>query len=157
MSRASSGSVLAMTPVASFTFAVLLSWWSNTSFKSPIIAGSVLILIGDILYAIAFDFKSVGLVLTGRLLFGIGGARAVLRRFIADFVYLHALTKYCAAFVAASALGLALGPGLSSILSLIPPFTMFNGSVTFNNFTGPAWVSSIIWIFFIVVICFLFK
>lgn len=66
MSRASSGNVLAMTPVASFTFAVLLSWWSNKSFKSPIIAGSVLILFGDIFYALAYDFNSVGLLLTGR-------------------------------------------------------------------------------------------
>lgn len=66
MTRASSGNVLAMTPVASFTFAILLSWWSNKSFKSPIIAGTMLILIGDVLYAVAYDSKSVGLLLTGR-------------------------------------------------------------------------------------------
>ena len=81
----------------------------------------------------------------------------MLRRFIADFVFLHALTKYCAAFVAASALGLALGPGLSSILSLIPPFTVLSGNISFNEFTGPAWCSTLIWMVFIIVICFLFK
>lgn len=66
LSRSSSGTVLAMTPLASLTFAVLLSWWSNYSFKSPLIAGSVLILLGDILYALAYDFNSLALLLTGR-------------------------------------------------------------------------------------------
>ena len=65
-----------------------------------------------------------GFLILVRFLFGIGGARAVLRRFIADYVYFSALTKYCAAFVAASALGLALGPGLSSLISFIPDFTL---------------------------------
>ena len=66
MSKASSGNVLAMTPVASFTFAILLSWWSNKSFKQPIIAGTMLILLGDVLYAMAYDSKSVVMLLTGR-------------------------------------------------------------------------------------------
>ena len=55
-----------MTPVASFSFAILLSWWSNKSFKQPIIAGTMLILLGDVFYAVAYDSKSVALLLTGR-------------------------------------------------------------------------------------------
>lgn len=81
----------------------------------------------------------------------------MLRRFIADFVFLHALTKYCAAFVAASALGLALGPGLSSLLALVPHFSLLGGNITFNEFTGPAWISSILWMAFLLVLIFLFK
>jgi hypothetical protein len=66
-----------MTPVASIMFAFLLSWWSNYSFKRPLLFGCIMILLGDFFYSIAYDFKSIHFLLLGRFLFGIGGARAV--------------------------------------------------------------------------------
>lgn len=68
-----------------------------------------MITIGNLFYAIAYDYNSIVLLLIGRFVFGMGGARAVNRRYIADYVSLKALTKYSAAFVAASAIGLAAG------------------------------------------------
>jgi hypothetical protein len=46
------------------------------------------------------------MVLVGRLLIGLGGARGVNRRYIADTVPVHARTFFSAAFVAVGAVGM---------------------------------------------------
>lgn len=154
-SRSMSGALMAMTPVASIIFAFLLSWWSNFSFKSPLIFGCFMIVIGNVLYAIAYDLNSLTLLLIGRFLFGIGGARAVNRRYVADFVSMQAMTKYCSYFVAAGALGLAVGPGLATFLAMIPDFTFMG--LTFNEFTIPGFISVGIWIIFTFVMIKVFR
>ena len=146
---------MAMTPVASIIFAFMLSWWSNYSFKHPLIFGCVMILLGNIFYAIAYDLNSLTMLLIGRFLFGIGGARAVNRRYIADFVSMQSMTKYCSYFVAAGSLGLAVGPGLATFIAMIPDFTYMG--LTFNEFTIPGFVSVFIWIIFSVVMIKVFK
>jgi MFS family permease len=50
------------------------------------------------------------MVLVGRLLIGLGGARGVNRRYIADTVPVHTRTFFSAAFVAVGAVGMAFGP-----------------------------------------------
>ena len=115
-SKSTSGTIMAMTPIASISFAVVLSYWSNYSYKHPLLFGCCMILAGNILYSIAYDFDSIWVLLLGRFMFGIGGARAVNRRYIADFVSIKVMTKYCAAFVAMGAMGLAIGPGIASAL-----------------------------------------
>lgn len=48
-----------------------------------------------------------------------GGARAINRRYISDHVPVKQLTSASAAFVSASALGMAVGPALAGLLSRI--------------------------------------
>jgi len=50
-------------------------------------------------------------------LFRLGGARAINRRYISDHVPVKQLTSASAAFVSASALGMAVGPALAGVLS----------------------------------------
>ena len=146
---------MAMTPIASIIFAFLLSWWSNISFKHPLLFGCVMIIIGNLFYTIAYDYNSITLLLIGRFLFGIGGARAINRRYLADYVSLESMTKYCSAFVAMGGLGLAIGPGLASILSYIPNFTYLG--FTFNEFTIPGFFSVVVWIIFSLIMWKCFK
>jgi MFS family permease len=47
----------------------------------------------------------------------LGGARAINRRYISDHVPVKQLTSASAAFVSASALGMAVGPALAGALS----------------------------------------
>jgi len=47
----------------------------------------------------------------------LGGARAINRRYISDHVPVKQLTSASAAFVSASALGMAVGPALAGVLS----------------------------------------
>lgn len=46
----------------------------------------------------------------------LGGARAINRRYISDHVPVKQLTSASAAFVSASALGMAVGPALAGLL-----------------------------------------
>ena len=104
---------------------------------------------GNFLYSIAYDLESLTILLMGRFLFGMGGARAVNRRYIADFVSMRAMTKYCAAFVAMGALGLAVGPGFASLLSFIPDFVFLG--LSFNTYTIPGFISLVMWLCFLIV------
>ena len=62
-----------------------------------------------------------------------GAARAVSRRYIADFVSKRERTKASAAFVGSSAMGMALGPLLARLFQSFP--TMHLGPLTFNYIT----------------------
>lgn len=59
-----------------------------------------------------------------------GGARAINRRYICDHVPLKQLTSASAAFISASALGMAVGPALAGLLSRI------NFKVAISHTTG---------------------
>ena len=62
-----------------------------------------------------------------------GAARAVSRRYIADFVSKRERTKASAAFVGSSAMGMALGPLLARLFQSFP--TLHFGPLTFNYIT----------------------
>ena len=154
-SKSLSGAVMALTPIASILFAFCLSYWSNFSFKQPLLFGCAMIIVGNLLYAVAYDLNSLSLLLIGRFLFGMGGARAINRRYIADFVSLKSMTRYCYYFVMMGGLGLAVGPGLASLLSFVPDFTLMGFTV--NEFTLPGILSFFIWIGFAIIIFLKFK
>ena len=150
-SKSMSGVMMAMAPISAGIFGFLFSWWSNYSFKKPLVFGLIMILIGNLCYAAAYELDSLWMLMAGRFLFGIGGARAVNRRYIADFVSLKAMTKYCAYFVAMSALGLVVGPMLASLIAFLPDYKW--NHVELNEYTFPGYLSLIVWIpfsFFII-------
>lgn len=93
--------------------------------------------------------------MAGRLLTGFGGARAVNRRYIADNVPLADRTRVSAEFVAASALGMAAGPGLSALLSFLPDWSA--GFIFFNQMTSPGWLSFVFWGLFLALLVRFFK
>ena len=135
------GLMVGLTPLSANFSTVLYSWWSNFSFRSPMIFGSVCCLIGNLLYFIAYDYKSVTMACLGRLLVGFGGQRAVNRRYIADTVPMERRTKMSIYFVLASAAGQAAGPGIASALSLVN--TEFMG-YTLNFETMPGFIMFVV-------------
>ena len=62
-----------------------------------------------------------------------GAARAVSRRYIADFVSKSGRTKASAAFVGSSALGMALGPLLARLFVSFPEMQV--GPIMLNSIT----------------------
>lgn len=58
-----------------------------------------------------------------------------------------------AAFVSASALGMACGPALAGLLQI--NFKMFN--ITFNQVTLPGWVMTLAWLIYLVWLWISFK
>jgi len=149
-----SGVIVAMTPIAALISAVVYSYWSNFSFKSPLMCSTLLLVIGNLLYGLAWDSEITSLILIGRFVTGLGGCRAVNRRYIADNISVENRTKASAAFVAAGALGMACGPLMASFFSGMNTFLF---GVTLNEMTSPAFFMAFVWVLYGVVLALLFK
>lgn len=83
----------------------------------------------------------------------LGSARAVNRRYISDCVPQKFRMQASAAFVSASALGMACGPALGGFLQT--NFTIYK--LTFNEDTLPGWIMAVAWLIYLVWLCISFK
>ncbi|XP_059651490.1 SPX domain-containing membrane protein At4g22990-like isoform X2 [Cornus florida] len=139
------GAVIGSMAVAQVFSSVYFSAWSNKSYMRPLIFSSVVLLVGNTLYALAYDLNSMYVLLIGRLFCGLGSARAVNRRYISDCVPLKMRMQASAGFVSASALGMACGPALACLLQT--EFKIYN--ITFNDNTLPGWVMALAWLVYL--------
>lgn len=139
------GIIIGAMAVAQVFSSVYFSAWSNRSYFRPLIFSSIVLFVGNTLYALAYDFNSIWVLLIGRLCCGLGSARAVNRRYISDCVPLKIRMQASAAFVSASALGMACGPALAGVLQI--NFKIFN--LTFNQVTLPGWVMAAAWLVYL--------
>ncbi|KAF1899434.1 hypothetical protein Lal_00019562 [Lupinus albus] len=147
------GIVIGAMAVAQVFSSVYFSAWSNKSYFRPLVFSSVVLFLGNILYALAYDLNSIWVLLIGRLLCGFGSARAVNRRYISDCVPLRIRMQASAGFVSASALGMACGPALAGVLQ-----TKFKiWKLTFNQDTLPGWVMAVAWVVYLIWLCINFK
>ncbi|XP_031097892.1 SPX domain-containing membrane protein At4g22990-like [Ipomoea triloba] len=140
------GIVIGSMAVAQVFSSVYFSAWSNKSYFRPLVFSSIVLCIGNALYALAYDMQSLPILLIGRLCCGLGSARAVNRRYISDCVPLKIRMQASAGFVSASALGMACGPALAGLLQ--SNFKIFN--LTFNKETLPGWVMAFGWLIYLV-------
>ncbi|XP_027349380.1 SPX domain-containing membrane protein At4g22990-like isoform X2 [Abrus precatorius] len=147
------GVVIGSMAVAQVFSSVYFSAWSNRSYLRPLIFSSIVLLIGNTLYALAFDMNSLVVLLVGRLFCGLGSARAVNRRYISDCVPLKLRMQASAAFVSASALGMACGPALACLLQT--NFRIYR--FTMNQDTLPGWVMALAWLLYLLWLWMCFK
>ncbi|CAI9274342.1 unnamed protein product [Lactuca saligna] len=110
------GIVIGAMAVAQLFSSVYFSAWSNRSYFRPLIFSSIVLFMGNVMYAMAYDMNSITVLLLGRVFCGLGSARAVNRRYISDCVPLKIRMQASAGFVSASALGMACGPALAENL-----------------------------------------
>lgn len=64
------GVIIGSMAVAQVFSSVYFSAWSNKSYFRPLVFSSIMLFLGNILYALAYDFKSIVILLIGRLLCG---------------------------------------------------------------------------------------
>ncbi|XP_062185255.1 SPX domain-containing membrane protein OsI_17046-like isoform X2 [Phragmites australis] len=147
------GIIIGSMAVAQVFSSVYFSAWSNKSYFRPLVFSSIMLFFGNLLYALAYDLNSLIVLLIGRLLCGLGSARAVNRRYISDCVPLKIRLQASAGFVSASALGMACGPALAGFLQT--KFKIY--WLTFNQSTLPGWVMSIAWLIYLLWLCLTFK
>ncbi|KAL5195258.1 SPX domain-containing membrane protein [Glycine soja] len=147
------GIVIGAMAVAQVFSSVYFSAWSNKSYFRPLVFSSIVLFLGNVMYALAYDLNSIWILIIGRLLCGFGSARAVNRRYISDCVPLKIRMQASAGFVSASALGMACGPALAGLLQT--KFKIFN--ITFNQDTLPGWVMTIAWLIYLVWLWITFK
>ncbi|KAE7997187.1 hypothetical protein FH972_001842 [Carpinus fangiana] len=139
------GVVIGSMAVAQVFSSVYFSAWSNKSYLRPLVFSSIVLLVGNTLYALAYDLNSISVLLIGRLFCGLGSARAVNRRYISDCVPLKLRMKASAGFVSTSALGMACGPAIASLLQM--NFKIYK--VTFNEDTLPGWLMALAWLVYL--------
>ncbi|XP_023908970.2 SPX domain-containing membrane protein At4g22990 [Quercus suber] len=139
------GVVIGSMAVAQLFSSVYFSAWSNRSYLRPLVFSSIVLLVGNTLYALAYDLNSISVLLIGRLFCGLGSARAINRRYISDCVPLKLRMQASAAFVSASALGMACGPALACLLQT--KFKIYK--LTFNEETLPGWLMALAWLVYL--------
>ncbi|PON57499.1 Major facilitator [Parasponia andersonii] len=140
------GVVIGAMAVAQVFSSVYFSAWSNKSYFKPLVFSSIVLFVGNTMYALAYDVNSIWILLLGRLFCGLGSARAVNRRYISDCVPLKIRMQASAGFVSASALGMACGPALAGLLQT--NFKIYK--LTFNQDTLPGWVMAAAWLIYLV-------
>lgn len=64
------GVIIGSMAVAQIFSSVYFSAWSNRSYFRPLLFSSVVLLLGNVLYALAYDLNSLTILLAGRLLCG---------------------------------------------------------------------------------------
>ena len=64
------GVVIGSMAVAQLVSSIYFSAWSNTSYNHPLIFSSIVLLIGNLMYAAAYDLGSLPLLLLGRIFCG---------------------------------------------------------------------------------------
>ncbi|KAH0734250.1 hypothetical protein KY285_009957 [Solanum tuberosum] len=140
------GIVIGAMAVAQVFSSVYFSAWSNRSYFRPLVFSSIVLFVGNVMYALAYDLKSIPVLLIGRIFCGLGSARAVNRRYISDCVPLRIRMQASAGFVSASALGMACGPALAGLLQT--NFKIYK--LTFNQDTLPGWVMAFAWLIYLI-------
>ncbi|KAL3351783.1 hypothetical protein AABB24_020055 [Solanum stoloniferum] len=140
------GIVIGAMAVAQVFSSVYFSAWSNRSYFRPLVFSSIVLFVGNVMYALAYDLKSIPVLLIGRIFCGLGSARAVNRRYISDCVPLRIRMQASAGFVSASPLGMACGPALAGLLQT--NFKIYK--LTFNQDTLPGWVMAFAWLIYLI-------
>lgn len=143
-----------MTPLAAFLSAIPYSMWTNRSFRSPAITSGVLLILGNLLYASAYNLKRIEVALAGRFLVGLGAPKVIVRRYMADTVGVSLRTSVNAAFGMVVAVGSALGPATAVWLNGIfwKREIPFLGTMFFNGLTGPGYLMTSFWIVYTLVV-----
>ncbi len=148
-SEAMSGLIIGLSPAAALVSALVYSIWTNYSFKDPLVAAVFLAVVGNLMYATALQCESPTMLFLGRIVSGLGAPRGIARRYISDHVSQKHRTLASSHFVTASALGLAFGPLVSSVVTYANVNLTYSlGGITLVrmvNVTAPGWIMFVLW------------
>ena len=79
-SDALSGLMIGFSSLFSLVSSIGYSYWTNHTYKQPILFAGVLQTIGNLIYANAYGYQSVSMCLVGRAITGLGAPRIINRR-----------------------------------------------------------------------------
>lgn len=150
---AMSGFLIGMTPLAALISAIPYSIWTNRTFRSPVITSGCMLIIGNLLYASAYNLQDIKFALIGRFFVGLGAPKVIVRRYMADTTPVRLRTSVNAGFGMVVAVGSAMGPATAIWLST----TFFKkdlplvGTIFFNGLTGPGYFMAMLWTCFTIV------
>lgn len=155
-----SGCVIAATHCAAIIFTFIYSNWTNKSYRQPILFSCFIYFIGNLLYSLAGNFMSVGVMTMGRFFIGIGSARVVNRRYLIDHIDKDHILHYSHMYVIMTCAGNLLGPLLSVVLIISlsgVEYSFFGDWIRLNEFTWPVWICNLIWLVFTLFVILFFE
>jgi len=145
---AMSGLLIGMMPWAASISSVFYSYWTNQTFRQPILCSSVLMVTGNLIYGCAYDQKSLGMALVGRFMTGLGAPKCIVRRYMADTTPLIVRTSVNAAFGMMVAVGSAMGPASAVFLDKLKMtfyFKRLDIVIHVNGMTGTGFFMASLW------------
>lgn len=104
-----SGLILGMIPLAAIFCTFFYSYWTNNSYKMPLIFSCISFIVGNLLYSLADNYMSFFIMGLGRFLCGVGSARVVNRRYLIEEVPKELLMHFSITYVVLTCLGMATG------------------------------------------------
>jgi MFS family permease len=141
-------------------------WYTKATFRSALIFSTICPLVGNLVYALAISYKSMGMALGGRILCGFGSAEVLNRQLISTCVSFKHVTRASALFVAFGASGMSIGPLIAAILDSTAgrdvkvdvrlPFTPAGG-IIYDHVTSPAFVMAGLWLAEMIAMILFFK
>ena len=158
-SDAVSGLLIGVSAWSALISAVGYSFWTNYSYKRPIVFAGTLMIIGNLMYSNAYSYQSIYMCLLGRAICGLGAPRVINRRYVADATPFSLRTRSSAAFALMTALGAAVGPGAAILLEMFDfEFQLpVLGKQHFNGMTGPGYVMSFAWSIYTILVLMTFQ
>lgn len=154
MSESFSGVLSSVNWAAAVIFTFIYSYWSNYQFKIPTLVCALFVVLGNFIYFWAYPYQSAWMLVIGRILIGIGGARVINRRYISTYVSLKERTAWNSAYVAGSIIGRGVGPIAAAGLYFVN-YNFFGISINGLNF--PALIMGIIWLIYFILASLYFK
>jgi hypothetical protein len=137
--------------------AIGYSYWTNVSYKAPILFAGCLMVVGNIMYGAADAHHSLTVCLLGRALVGLGAPRVINRRYVADATPFYFRTMASAGFCLATAFGCSFGPAMAIVLDALPAFTILKWrgrSYEWNGLTAPGYFMALLWtIYTVTILC----
>lgn len=114
------GLLKAITPLAAFISTFFYGFLLDGTYTKSYIISFFLLTFGCLCYFLALTTNSVILIVLGRIGIGFGGARVITRKYLSIAVTPESREFWGSALVAATALSITGGPGVSSFLEYLP-------------------------------------
>ena len=160
-SKSMQGFIIGLSPFAALFSALVYSYWTNFSFRRPLLVSILFATVGNLIYGMALQCNKSWMLLLGRFLTGLGAPRGIARRYISDHVSLKHRTLASSHFVTAGALGLAFGPFISSMVTITEVDVVFSWNQTvlvhFLDITAPGWIMFLLWFISLLLVWLMFE
>ncbi|KAF8645989.1 hypothetical protein AX16_007416 [Volvariella volvacea WC 439] len=129
--------------------------YDKDQYKIPLIVSNTALMIGNVLYALAYRANFLYLILIGRMVSGFGFICFMYsKRYCSDprIVGIRRRTTLASYLVVGQGFGFSAGPFLGGLL-----FKIGFPNDVFNGYTSPGWLMAIIWTIFGIVSAIIFK
>ncbi|EGC31595.1 hypothetical protein DICPUDRAFT_57630 [Dictyostelium purpureum] len=151
--------IVASYSLGQFIGSPIFGKWSNRrNSGEPLIASIAISVIGSILYAVTYEFKTmgfVGVMVAARFIVGFGaGNVSVCRAYASEMATLENKTIVMSKMSGAQGVGFVLGPIIGTVLNFI---NFHIKGLVVNGYTAPGYLQVLIAVINILVVVFLFK